>query len=307
MSAVEGLEPLCQALLDLKDVLASFSKGDFSKKYRQTGSLAGYVKALQSNIRHLAWQCVAVADGDLTQQVDFMGELSEAFNRMTASLAAKHEEIQQKQEQLTELTRNLQQEIKKKEEIADALRASEEMYRERSLHDPMTGLYNRAYFFESAAREMDSIKRQTSGRACIVMMDIDHFKRFNDTYGHICGDAVIKLVASSVSGILRKSDIFARYGGEEFVIFLANANLETGSAIAERIRATVEAQPSPAPGGQAPVTISVGLCSLTNAGVDSSANCDQILMNALAAADAALYQAKDSGRNRVCVAAKASL
>ena len=65
--------------------------------------------------------------------------------------------------------------------------------------------------------------------------------------------------------------------------------------------------PSPAPGGQAPVTISVGLCSLTNDGIDSSATCDKILMNAMAAADAALYQAKDSGRNQVCVADKASL
>lgn len=299
LAVVADFDRLYALVVDIKDVLFHFSKGEFGHKFRQPGSTAGYIKALQSNIRHLAWQCNAVADGDLSQRVEFMGPLSDAFNRMTEILAAKQEMIQLKQSQLTRMTEELQNEVKKKEEMEAALRASEEMYRQRSLRDPLTGLYNRGYFFESAAREMENIKRMKHGQCCVLMMDIDFFKKFNDTHGHICGDQAIKMVASCIDRSLRKSDIFARYGGEEFSLYLANASLEKGTAIAERIRATVAAQPSPAKNSKEPVTISIGLCAVESSRLNPMVPGSKILLEALADADAALYIAKEKGRNRV--------
>ncbi|MDL2260551.1 GGDEF domain-containing protein, partial [Deltaproteobacteria bacterium OttesenSCG-928-K17] len=196
-------------------------------------------------------------------------------------------------------THELQVEVKRKEEMEAALRASEEMYRQRALHDPLTGLYNRGYFFEAVAREIESLKRRKNSHCCLVMMDIDYFKKFNDSYGHLCGDQALKMVASTIDSSLRKSDIFARYGGEEFSLYLANADMEKGSTIAERIRLAVASQPSPAPDGQKPVTISLGLCAINSTCLNPLSSGSKILLDAMAVADAALYTAKEKGRNMV--------
>ena len=299
LKAIEGFEELCAYIQDIKETLLHFSNGDFDHAIKQPGATAGFIKALQSNIRHLAWQCYAVADGDLDQRVEFLGALSKAFNRMTEALVAKQEEILSHQAALTKKTEELQIEIKKKEDMAAALRASEEMYRQRSLRDPRTGLYNRGYFFESVTREIEKIKRQKKAHCCLVMMDIDFFKKFNDTYGHLCGDQVLKMVAVTITGALRKSDILARYGGEEFSLFLANADLDIGTLIAERIRTAVANRPSPAPGSHTPVTVSIGLCHVDSRRLSPSSSGDDLLTNALKLADEALYVAKDRGRNMV--------
>lgn len=299
LAGVEGLDEIRAYILDVKETLLHFSNGDFGHPIKKPGATAGFIKALQSNIRHLAWQCDMVAEGDLDQRVEFLGELSRAFNRMTDSLAAKQEEILRHQKELTAKTSELQREVKKKEEMEAALRASEEMYRQRALHDPLTGLYNRGYFFESVAREIENLKRQKNAHCCLVMMDIDFFKKFNDTYGHLCGDQALKMVASTIDGSLRKSDIFARYGGEEFALYLANSNMEKGALIAERIRLAVCSQPSPAAENAPPITISQGLCAINSTCLNPLSSGSKILMDALAVADAALYTAKEKGRNMV--------
>ncbi|GHV56926.1 hypothetical protein FACS189460_2610 [Deltaproteobacteria bacterium] len=299
IAAVEGLDRVCEHIRNIKDILFQFSNGQFEYQLTQGGATVGYIKALQSNIRHLAWQCNRVADGDLNQRVDFMGELSNAFNRMIESLTEHRQIIEQKQEELTSLTQELRKEIRRKEEVEAVLRASEESYRQKSLHDPLTGIYNRGYFFESATREMENLKRQLGSSACVVMIDIDHFKKYNDTYGHLLGDQVIKSVTGVVSRVLRKSDILARYGGEEFVLFLDRADLETGLAIAERIRVLVEAQPNPAGTQAPPVTVSLGLCCVDSRFIFPYSPGPHILFEALTQADAALYVSKKKGRNRV--------
>lgn len=298
LSAIEGFDQFCVDVGKLKEVLYTFSKGDFSFNVDLPGASGGYIKTLQANLRHLAWQCRTVAAGDLTQQVDFMGELSEAFNSMTASLTSQHETIQMKQKQLLHLTSELTAEIKKKEEMEAALRASEEMYRQKSLHDSLTGLYNRGYFFETASREMENLKRQAERSSCILMMDIDNFKRFNDEYGHLCGDEAIKMVGAVISNTLRKSDIFARYGGEEFVLLLIGASQPVGISIAERIRGLVESQVNPS-GATTPVTISIGVFCVHSDELNPTHSGERILEAALSKADEALYKAKEKGRNMV--------
>ena len=301
LADIEGLPIVYEVLVELKEALKKFSTGDFDLLIKQRGTLVGYLKALQSNFRHLSWQCKSVADGDLSQRVDFMGELSSSFNRMTDSLTLQYHIIEEKQRELTKLTQKLQLEVKRKEEIAAALQVSEEMYRQKSLRDPLTGIYNRSYFFESASREMENLKRQEDGAACILMIDIDKFKQFNDSFGHLCGDQAIKMVTGCISRILRRSDIFARYGGEEFVLFLAGASLGAGTTIAERIRQTVAEQPSPAEGDSNPITVSIGLCSVKSSKLNPLNSSEKILMAAIAEADVALYAAKEKGRNAVCI------
>jgi diguanylate cyclase (GGDEF)-like protein len=155
-------------------------------------------------------------------------------------------------------------------------------------YDPLTGLRNRRSF-DDAAAWMLSVCRRRDWPFAVMMIDIDHFKRFNDSFGHPAGDQCLKSVASALrAGLSRGSDLVARYGGEEFVVMLADVDAERATEVAERLRRAV----SDGPG----TTISIGLvwaaCADREAGVD----------NFLVRADAALYEAKSSGRNR-CVTA----
>ena len=305
LSAVEGFDDLCRYLDQVKGTLHSFSVGDFDQKLKLTGAAAGYVKGVQSNLRHLAWQCGAIASGDMRHRVDFMGDLSEFFNRMADSLVNQEEMIRRKQEQLEDLATSLKAEIAKKDTIEAALRDNEEMYRQQSLRDPLTWLYNRGYFFEAAARFFEELKRRRKGTVCLLMMDIDHFKPFNDTYGHLAGDRALKMVAEGISGILRKSDIFARYGGEEFILLLTDSSLQDGLNIAERISKSVSRQPVAVHDERVSITVSIGLHYFEAANLDHEASPDDLLIEAIGQADAALYAAKRAGRNQVRLSAGA--
>ncbi|MFG1604955.1 diguanylate cyclase [Actinoplanes sp. NPDC049265] len=158
--------------------------------------------------------------------------------------------------------------------------------------DGLTGLFNRNHFFSEAERQLDQSRRR--GRAiAAIMVDIDHFKRINDTYGHPVGDEVIRMVADRLGAAAHPDDVIGRYGGEEFAIVTPHPAY--ASDLAERLRHVVADDPVPTAAGDLPVTISVGLAHL----VDS----DGDLRPVLARADGALYEAKQAGRNRVRTAA----
>ena len=158
--------------------------------------------------------------------------------------------------------------------------------------DAMTGCFNRRALFEFA-EEMFSAARRDRTHLCCIMADIDHFKQFNDRYGHAVGDQVIQVVARSLSAGLRQVDVLGRYGGEEFCIVLPGATPQDAVAIAERIRADIEASANKAIRGTevVPITSSFGVASLSLSASDIEGLIDQ--------ADQALYRAKQSGRNRV--------
>jgi len=158
--------------------------------------------------------------------------------------------------------------------------------------DGLTGLFNRSYFLSEARKQARITKRYKRPFAAI-MMDVDHFKWINDSYGHPVGDEVIRVVAARLRGAARDSDVLGRYGGEEFALVTP----ETGSsatALGERLREVVCREPVITEAGPLVVTMSVGV-----AAVDSG---DQDLSQLLARADGALYEAKQSGRNRVVAA-----
>jgi diguanylate cyclase (GGDEF)-like protein len=159
--------------------------------------------------------------------------------------------------------------------------------------DPLTGLYNRRQFESLARAELGRSQRYM--RPCsFLMIDIDHFKQVNDTFGHEMGDWVLKTVATILATARREADVVARFGGEEFVIMLPETTPEAAAMVAERIRSMVAANSMAIEDATLNVTISAGVGEVTA----SSASIEAVLRDA----DRALYEAKQTGRNRVCVA-----
>ena len=163
-----------------------------------------------------------------------------------------------------------------------------------SMRDPLTGLYNRRYLDETIGRELPRARRQGESVG-VIAVDIDHFKRLNDTFGHDAGDFVLRMLAEHLRAATRDSDIACRFGGEEFAIILPGATLEVTRARAEALRAAVEALRLEF-GGQplGHLTISAGVASMPPHAQDWNFT--------LQTADRALYAAKDQGRNRVVAA-----
>ncbi len=164
------------------------------------------------------------------------------------------------------------------------------------LTDPLTGVHNRRYFDERLLEEAVLGLRKASPLACLLL-DVDHFKRVNDDYGHQVGDWVLREVAGRIKGQLRLSDSLARYGGEEFAALLSQTDERSALAIAERIRASVAGRPFElAEQGPLRITLSVGIGMLEAV---QSADPASAASAMVASADKALYRAKDAGRNRV--------
>lgn len=165
---------------------------------------------------------------------------------------------------------------------------------ELSSRDPLTGLANRRQFEMAVAREVDRVAR-TGEPAMVLMIDIDHFKRVNDTHGHPAGDQVIKAVALVLQDCIRPMDTVARFGGEEFAMVLPNCAPGFGQTVAERVRLKIQRLAVPvAPGKEISVTVSIG-GAFAPQWVRSSAPLW------LERADQQLYRAKAGGRNLACV------
>ena len=168
-----------------------------------------------------------------------------------------------------------------------------ELLRNQSIRDPLTGLFNRRYMEESLNREIQRASR--SGRyASLVMLDLDHFKHFNDTFGHQAGDVLLKEVAATIKTRVRAGDLACRYGGEEFSIIIAEADAEGAHKCVESIRDAIK-HLSVHHRGQTlgAITVSAGIASFPAHG-----NNPEDLTHA---ADKALYQAKKEGRDRIVI------
>ncbi len=167
-----------------------------------------------------------------------------------------------------------------------------ETLRHEVLSDPLTKLGNRRYLEAVAASRLEAVS-QGQGGFGLFMIDIDHFKRVNDTYGHIIGDDVLTMVASTLGSAIRPLDAAVRWGGEEFVLLCANVPENKLVELAERVRFVVaESWLSTKACGNIAVTVSIGA---------AKAVAGDTLASVVARADAALYQAKNSGRNRCVV------
>lgn len=178
---------------------------------------------------------------------------------------------------------------KKVEKELDVILARERML---ARTDDLTGAFNRRHFFELAVHEHAVAKRYQQSFS-VVLVDIDHFKRFNDTAGHMVGDDVLRKVAHLVRAHLRDADLFARYGGEEFIMLLPRTTAAQAVVVAERIRLELRDNAVVTPQGVLALTISSGVAELWPN--------DDSIDPVIARADSALYRAKQQGRNRTVV------
>jgi len=203
---------------------------------------------------------------------DELGSLGNAFNTMGQQLNTLYSEVSERNQELSALNVKL-------EELA--------------ITDGLTGLYNHRHFYERLTEEVKRSKRYHHPLS-LIMGDIDHFKCFNDTCGHVAGDKVLQIIAALIAENARENDLVARYGGEEFAIILPETPLETARLVAERMRSIIESSPELLDSRTKPgetITMSFGVTLLDDA-TDNAKGFVRL-------ADAKLYQAKQSGRNRV--------
>jgi len=252
------LRKIIRYLMDLRDLSGALSKGDLDKLVYSKGYMLSNLKALQSNLRHLTWQTKKIADGDFTQKVDFLGEFSDSFNEMTAKLKSYSERLK------------FQANI-----------------------DQLTQLPNRHFLMPFLSKCFDRFRRDGEDFS-VLIMDIDHFKKVNDTYGHIAGDKVLTHLSELLNGKFRSSDVFTRYGGEEFLAVLINTQMDDALIIAERARQAVESAIIHIADDQS-ISVSVSI------GVSQTMPDDPDFYAIIKRSDEALYAAKNGGRNQVTV------
>src|SRR3984885_10996189 len=179
--------------------------------------------------------------------------------------------------------------------LQDDLIAAREELRFRATHDVLTGISNRAAVMDALRSELSRQVREQRSFG-VILVDIDHFKNVNDTFGHLCGDEVLRWVTRRMKECVRPYDTLGRYGGEEFLIIASDVDGDGALALAERIRSIVESKPVMTQAGEVSVTVSLGAAVST-----STRNADPQML--LRLADQALYRAKDNGRNRCELAA----
>lgn len=167
-----------------------------------------------------------------------------------------------------------------------------ELYR-MAVTDPLTSIYNKRFFLDRIEEEFAHAERGKQTLS-IILFDVDHFKNFNDTHGHLAGDFILQRIAELVLGMIRTGDTFARYGGEEFVLVLRQADLEAATNLAERIRQALDASSFDYDGKSFKATVSLGVATYTPRVTNARALIQE--------ADERLYLAKERGRNRVCAA-----
>ncbi len=189
------------------------------------------------------------------------------------------------------VVRRLEVLIVEKEKLTSELEAANEKLQALAITDGLTGMLNKRAFEDALTRDLARAEREGSHLSLIVV-DVDHFKKFNDTYGHQTGDDVLKVVAKVLKEKVRTGDVPARYGGEEFVVLLPATEPDGAGVVAERLRQALESELIPSEQGDLRVTASFGVATLRQPGTRDGARL-------FALADEALYAAKRAGRNRV--------
>jgi diguanylate cyclase (GGDEF)-like protein len=308
-----AFQQLVQQLEAYQAFALALSNGDLSQDLALKGRVAGSLKSLQASLRHLTWQAQRIASGDLSQRVAFMGDFAEAFNRMVENLRQSREsleghagemaaqrqaayvlmlEAQATRDGLEKANRQL------KEQIAET-RALQDQLKEQAVRDPLTGLFNRRYMVETLDRELARAQREDYP-VSLILLDVDHFKSLNDTYGHLAGDAVLQAFGEQLRSSFRRGDAPCRYGGEEFLIILPKTPLRIAVSRANHIRKAFHTIQINTAGGHMVLhaTFSAGVAVFPANGTSAE--------ELLRAADTAMYAAKAAGRDRTAASGNGS-
>ncbi|MBV4489016.1 GGDEF domain-containing protein [Pseudomonas oryzicola] len=257
---------------------ASVGHADNSSAARELDTqLREHVDGLQSSVQ-------GAADVDSLKHI-----LDNRLEGLLVTMDQHKHERDRREQELAGRLQGLSERVANMEQEALGYREHLEEQRQKALLDPLTGLPNRAAWSERVEREMIEWQEK-GGHLAMAILDLDHFKRINDSYGHLAGDKVLKIVADQLRKRLSGNEFIARFGGEEFVLLLPQTSPAAAAKVAEGLRATVEACPFHFKGERVVITTSIGLGAFR-----SGERGDQVLKRA----DAALYRAKELGRNRV--------
>lgn len=214
-------------------------------------------------------------------------QLLKRNRELILELREKNEKLVSKEQELLELNKNLEHKV---EERTTELKLANERLSEQAMTDPLTKVLNRRAFFHKFNEEIDRASRYKRP-LILAMIDVDHFKHFNDTEGHVFGDEALRKIAQLFATNIRKSDAVGRYGGEEFILIMPETKIAPGKDILERLRNRIEQTSFQGQRQEAYLTVSIGLAAYPEDGASSEA--------LVQAADQALYAAKQSGRNQV--------
>lgn len=261
------------------------------------------VNEVGSRITNEIEQVVSMIDAAIGSSNDFSQSLAGAKQQMVSSkdrdqLQLIVDTLVRATKEVEEANQTLQKRLVDSREEINVLQENLEVVRTESLTDPLTSLANRKFFEESIKRFIDEAESRDLPLS-VILTDIDHFKKFNDTYGHLTGDQVLRLVAMALKQNVKGQDVAARYGGEEFVVLLPKTALMAAVTVADHIRRAVmgkELMRRSTGETLGRVTISLGVASWRRGDTVASL---------LERADACLYAAKRSGRN--CVVAETAL
>lgn len=265
---IPGMEQLSSLLFGIRHMTNALSRGDLEHRCDEKGYVIGSLKSLQADLRHLTWQARCIARGDYQHRVNFLGDFSTAFNTMAEEL----------------------------DKSVSRLTTQSTEYKEMSNRDALTGLLNRRAFTNLALDALQAHAERGS-QAVIIMMDLDSFKKINDTWGHACGDEVLRHTARLLQSRLRNDDLCCRYGGEEFILLLPHTDIQKGFHVAEQLRQSLCQTCIVYEGHEVNVTASFGVKSIN---LDNpQKNLNTAFDNAVKLVDKNLYAAKKSGKNMV--------
>jgi diguanylate cyclase (GGDEF)-like protein len=237
------------------------------------------IEKLTARVRSKLDDSASLFDIDPSALPDPDDLLEDALDQLTVFTEMMHDEVRTIPSELIAENGRLKMQV-------------EDLVRQTST-DALTGIANRA-FFDRRLTEMVHQCQRNSAQMGIAVVDIDHFKYVNDTYGHLAGDYILQQVSQALDSVTRSDETLARYGGEEFAVLLEAVETDTMAIVGERLRSSIEELDLSFEGTEIPVTASVGLCC----GVPTDG---EYGLNLFSRADAAMYQAKQDGRNQVAV------
>jgi len=253
--------------------------------FRIAGSIVKPLHALSDAAKRLSRGEREVEIDEARRSSEEVDVLTRTFNEMSRGLGRNARELEENQRQIEAANQEL---VAKNEELSNMNLVLEQL----SITDGLTKLHNHRYFQEALAAECRRSTR-TGDPLCLVLIDIDFFKKWNDRLGHAGGDEILRRMAEILHRSVRETDLLARYGGEEFALLAINTDLAGAAALGEKIRQAVEATSfvTDVPSEREPLTVSVGVAAYAG-------DRKQLFIDA----DEALYAAKDGGRNRLIVA-----
>jgi len=288
------------AIIKENDKLTVRDCQDLYEKYINSGQDKETVQRAGDQIRATLNDVSGVVRNVKTVTADYTGSLQNVKNKVTeattpAEMKSFVDEIQHDTERLLQYSTQLEKRLDESSIIMDELKRDIDRIRREAVTDGLTGLANRKSFDEQIARIWRDCKKN-GGTFSLLMVDIDHFKNFNDNYGHLIGDQVLRLVAMTMINKVKGQDMAARFGGEEFAVILPETNITAAFTVAENLRQAIEQKEiiNRSTGKQlGRITVSIGAAQYY--GLED-------VEGLITRADRALYKAKNKGRNQVAKA-----